>query len=176
MMRDRIKGLLLLSAILFTVTVACFNLTGEASAEQDGTFAGTWTVSGQWQPLDFEDGREVFIFKLSGHVNLKNEIGEVKDFWSECVGLWDSKTGGSTRCAWRDPNGNKAAYIVLSGQLVKEDVKVTGEFVGGAGTLKGLTGTLSFTWSSVYRNETDRILTGYTKDLTGSYGIPKVGN
>ncbi|MEA1946971.1 MAG: hypothetical protein U9N83_06665 [Thermodesulfobacteriota bacterium] len=175
-MRDRIATGMLSLAIIITVACAAIISVQAVAAEQDGTFAGTWTASGQWQPLDFEEGREVFIFKLSGHVNLKNEIGEVKDFWSECVGLWDSKTGGSTRCAWRDPNGNKAAYIVISGQLVKEDVKVTGEFVGGAGTLEGLTGTLSFTWSDVYRNETDRIVTGYTKDLTGSYGIPKVGN
>ena len=175
-MSYKIRGSLLFMAIILAVTMVFFNVANEASADQEGTFSGTWTASGQWQPLDFEAGREVFTFKLSGHVNLKNEAGEFRDFWSDCVGLWDSQTGGTARCVWRDPDGEKEAYIVLDGQLVKEDVKVTGQLVGGTGTLKGLTGTMSFTWSSIYRNKTDRILTGYTKDLNGSYRIPTAGN
>jgi hypothetical protein len=108
---------------------------GSAMAGQEGAFAGTWTASGTYQPLDFEQGREVFTFRLSGHVNLKSEIGEVADLWSECAGLWDAQTGSATRCVWRDPGGEDAAYCLLEGRLVEEGVRVTGQFVGGTGNV-----------------------------------------
>ena len=175
-MRNRMKDFRQSLAILVVAaTICCVPSSGDAQ-ERKGTFTGSWTASGQWQPLDFQEGREVFTFRLAGHVNLKNDIGEVADFWSECAGLWDSETGGTSRCVWRDPDKKGAAYLVLGGQLIKEDVEVTGEFVGGVGDLKGLTGKISFTWSSVYREKADRVLTGHTKNLSGVYHIPNVGN
>jgi len=176
MIRNRFKGLTLLTVIFVIFTMACFIPADVALAEQDGTFTGTWTATGNWQPLDFKEGRDVSVFKLSGHINLKNEIGKIKDFWAECVGLSDSQTGSAVRCIWRDINGKEAAYVVLHGQQVKKGVKVAGEFIGGAGALKTLTGTLSFTWSSVYINQRDHILTGYTNDISGSYRIAKAEN
>jgi hypothetical protein len=122
--------------------------------------------------LNFQEGREVFTFRLTGHVNLENEIGDVRDFWSDCAGLWDSQTGGTSRCVWRNPEGEDEAYIVLNGQLAKKDVEVTAEFVGGSGPLKGLEGSFTFTWSSLFRNRDEGVLTGYCKELKGSYRIP----
>ena len=154
------------------IGLALFLFTGSAMAGQEGTFAGTWTASGTYQPLDFTQGRDVFTFRLSGHVNLKTEIGKAADLWSECAGLWDAETGSATRCVWRTPGGEDAAYSILEGRLVEEGVRVTGHFVGGTGKLNGLTGNLSFTWSSVFRNPTDHILTGHTENLSGSYNLP----
>jgi hypothetical protein len=141
-------------------------------ADQSGAFSGTWTANGSWQPLEFLEDRRVFTFKLSGHVNLRSAIGDTADFWAECIGLSDDATGSTTRCVWRDPDGESTAYIVLSGQLVEEGVAVTGEFVGGTGRLTGLTGTLSFTWSAVYRDDRARTFTGFAKELAGTYRYP----
>lgn len=149
-----------------------FQPAGWCAAEDTGIFKGTWIVSGTYQTLDFAEGREVFTFRLSGHVNLKGEIGTVTDLWSECIGLWDAGTGSATRCVWRTPEGEDAAYSILEGRLVEEGVRVTGQFTGGAGRLKGLTGSLSFTWSSVFRNPTQQRITGHTEDLSGSYQLP----
>ena len=49
---------------------------------------------------------------------------------------------------------------------------LTGQFVGGTGRLDGLTGNLDFTWTSVFRNPTEHILTGHTENLSGSYKLP----
>jgi hypothetical protein len=143
----------------------------EASAEQAETFAGTWVASGKRQPFDFIEGRAVSTFNLAGNVSLKDEFGEIEDFWAECVGLSDSAAGSSARCVWRSLKGEKA-YSVLSGQPLKKGVKVTGEFVGGTGSLKGLAGTFTFTWTSTFIDRAQGMFTGHTQDLSGSYRIP----
>jgi hypothetical protein len=161
--------------LLLTVIFAAFTLTAgpvpEAVAEQSGTFSGTWIASGQRQTFDFVEGREVGTFNLAGNVSLKEKFGGIEDFWAECVGLSDSVAGSSVRCVWRSLKCDKA-YSVLSGQPLKEDVEVTGEFVGGTGSLKGLTGTFNFTWTSTFTDRDQGIFTGQTKDLRGSYKIP----
>jgi hypothetical protein len=171
MMRDRIKTLLLLLAIISPTFMAIFMLTRGASAEQTGSFSGAWIASGQRQVFDFVEGREVGTFNLAGNVSLKNEFVGIEDFWAECVGLSDSVAGSSVRCVWRSLKGDKA-YSVLRGQPLKEGVKVTGEFVGGTGNLKELTGTFDFTWTSTFTDKDQGIFTGQTKDLRGSYKIP----
>lgn len=170
-MRDRIKALLLSLAIIVTVIVAAFILPQEASAEQTGSFTGTWIASGKRQPFDFVEGREVGTFKLAGNVSLKNEFGGIEDFWAECIGLSDSVAGSSVRCVWRSLKGERA-FSVLSGQPLKKGVKVTGEFVGGTGSLKGVSGTFTFTWTSTFIDKDQGMFTGHTKDLSGSYLIP----
>jgi hypothetical protein len=49
---------------------------------------------------------------------------------------------------------------------------VTGQLRGRFGQTQGLTGDLSFTWTSVFRNPTEKILTGHTENLSGSYQLP----
>jgi hypothetical protein len=171
MMGDRIKAFLLSLAIIVTVIVAAFILPQEASAEQTGSFTGTWIASGQQQPFDFLEGREVGTFKLAGNVSLKNEFSGIEDFWAECIGLSDSVAGSSVRCVWRSMKGERA-YSVLSGQPLKEGVMVTGEFVGGTDSLKGVSGTFTFTWTSTFIDKDQGTFTGHTKDLSGSYRIP----
>ena len=170
-MTDRITaGILGLAISVFFAFTAVLPVQ-EASAEQAGTFAGTWVASGKRQPFDFVEGRDVGTFNLAGNVSLKDEFGEIEDFWAECTGLSDSVAGSSVRCVWRSLKGAKA-YSVLSGQPLKEGVKVTGEFVGGTGSLKGVTSTFTFTWTSTFIDKDQGMFTGHTQDLSGSYQIP----
>jgi len=154
-----------LAAALLAVAAPCL-------AQHEGTFAGTWSASGTWDPVEFPPDREVFTFRLAGHVNLKTDLGVESDYWAEMIGLWDAATGGTARCVWRHPDGRGAAFCVLEGLLVEEGVRMTGEFVGGAGALAGLTGTVAFTWSSVQRDDEGKILTAYSEDLAGTYRLP----
>jgi hypothetical protein len=167
-MIKRVTGRLAILAFALSM----LHSTGSALAGPEGTFTGSWTASGAYQLLEFEEGREVFTFRVSGHVNLKNEMGEIADYWSECTGLWDAETGSTTRCVWRDADGQSRAFSVLEGRIVEEGVKVAGRFVGGSGKLQGLTGALSFTWTSVFRNRANRMFTGHTENLSGSYQLP----
>ena len=173
-MRDRIATGMLSLVIFVTVAGAAIISVQAVSAEQAGTFTGTWIASGVRQSFDFVEGREVGTFNLAGNVSLKEEFGGIEDFWAECVGLSDSVSGGSARCVWRSLKGEKV-YSVISGQPLKEGVKVTGNFVGGTGSLKGVTGSFTFTWLFVFTDKDPKgqdTFTGDTKDLTGSYRIP----
>ena len=154
-----------------SIAMAAVSAVRDASAEQTGSFAGSWIANGKRQPFDFVEGRDVGTFKLAGNVSLKDELGGIEDFWAECIGLSDSMAGSSVRCVWRSLNGEKA-YSVLSGQPLKEDVEVTGEFVGGTGGLKGISGTFIFTWTSTFTSKNQGIFTGHTKNLSGQYQIP----
>jgi hypothetical protein len=57
---------------------------------------------------------------------------------------------------------------------MQQDNPVSGEIVGGSGHLAGITGDLSFIWSSVTFQTEDRVstLTGQTRALQGSFRIP----
>lgn len=168
---SKCKNVFLLFTVIFTAFMLPRGLMPEAAAEQSGSFSGTWIASGQRQTFDFVEGREVGTFKLAGNVSLKQELGGIEDFWAECVGLSDSASGSSVRCVWRSLKGEKV-YSVLSGQPLKKGVMVTGEFVGGTGNLKGLTGSFDFTWTSTFTDKNQGIFTGFTKDLKGTYKIP----
>ena len=156
-------------------TVLCSTLAlalPPPSAEgESGVFAGTWIASGTRQPFAFVEGREVFPFQIEGHVNLRTGVGETEDFWSTCVGLWDSQTGGTTRCVWRSMDGDRV-YSVLRGEPLRAGVAVTGEIVGGTGALDGITGSYEFTWHTLDDSEEDDVLTGHARDLNGSFEIP----
>ena len=168
---DRSNVFWLAVAMIIPLLAAGFSLPRDACAEKAGSFAGSWIASGQRQAFDFLEGREVGTFRLTGHVNLSDNLAAMEDYWAECVGLADSATGGSARCVWHSMAGDRA-YIVLSGQPLKQGVKVSGEFVGGSATLQGIQGSFTFTWSSVFINKNQGVFTGQTKDLKGSYKIP----
>jgi len=170
-MTDRITAGILGLAVSVIFAFTAVLAVQEASAEQAGTFTGTWVASGKRRPFDFVEGRNVGTFNLAGNVSLKDEFGGIEDFWAECTGLSDSVAGSSVRCVWRSLKGAKA-YSVLSGQPLKEGVKVSGEFVGGSGSLKGVAGTFSFTWTSTFIDKDQGMFTGHTEDLSGSYRIP----
>lgn len=156
------------------VLLATAFLTDSHGADS-GEFKGTWIANGTRTPFSFGDGRQVFTFKLSGHVNLHNApLGKKRDFWAECVGLADSVTGIVGRCVWKDLTGPEV-YLTIQSDRLEQGSRVTGTIVGGSGRFAGIGGDLSFNWSSVtsYTDE-DGIVTvnGQTKNIDGHYRIP----
>ncbi len=143
----------------------------QITAAEEGTFTGSWIASGQRQVLDFIPEREVFTFRLQGHVNLTSNLGKTADFWSDCTGLWDEVTGSEGRCAWRSPDGDKA-FIVLRGRLMEEGIQVTAEVVGGTGSLQNVEGIFTFTWTSVFTDPDSGSLTAHTQNIDGTYRLP----
>lgn len=158
-----------LVGLLFTLTI--FMPVSLAAAAEDGTFTGTWIASGERQVQEFAEDREVFTFRVKGHLNLKDNLGEVADFWSDCSGLWDAETGGVTRCVWRGMEGQKV-FVAMDGQPLAEGVQVAGNIIGGTGKMEGIEGSFTFTWSSVFINEDTDTLTGHTENISGTYRIP----
>jgi len=160
-----------LTSVILLATIAMVMPTPFLAAAENGTFTGTWIASGKRQAQDFAEGRDVFTYRVEGHLNLKDGLGEVVDLWSECSGLWDAKTGSMTRCVWRGMEGQKA-FIVMERQSLDEGARVTGEIIGGTGKLSGITGVFTFTWSSMFFNDEYNTLTGHAKDISGTYQIP----
>ncbi len=161
----------LLRFVGLLIAVTLLGPVSFAAAAEEGTFTGTWIASGTRQLQDFKEGRTVFTYQVKGHVNLKDNLGEVADFWSECSGLWDAETGSTARCVWRGLEGQKV-YIVMDGQPLEEGVQITGQVVGGTGKLEGIEGAFTFTWTSIFINEDTDTLTGHTENLSGTYRIP----
>lgn len=164
----------LVSVLMGTFLAACLQMTGlapEVSAGQAGSFSGSWVASGKLQPFEFTKGRDVATFTLAGHVNLADVFGGSEDYWAECVGLSDSVAGSAARCVWRSLEGDQV-YSILKGEPLEKGQKVSGEFVGGTGRLKGIAGKFTFTWISTFTDERQNTFTGHTRDLKGAYQVP----
>jgi len=149
-------------------------LIPQSHAAESGEFKGAWIANGSRTPFSFGDGRQVFTFKLAGHVNLQTTLNKKKDYWAECVGLADSVTGLVGRCAWKDLAGPEI-YITLQSDKLQQGVLVTGTIVGGTGALAGISGEMSFNWSSVIiQTDAEGIVnvSGETRNLGGRYQIP----
>ena len=159
------KHVLFLAA--FILLISAFS---QAAAEE-GAFAGSWVASGERHLQDFMPGRRVFTFRLQGHMNLKDPLGEVSDFWAECSGLWDAATGATARCVWRG-EGDQKVFVTLDGQPLEAGVQVHGRIVGGTGSLTGIQGAFTFTWASVFINKDTATLAGHTENVAGTYRIP----
>jgi hypothetical protein len=72
-MKNRIVTGVLFWIIGVSVAMAAVSAVRDASAEQTGSFTGSWIASGKRQPFDFVEGREVGTFKLAGNVSLKDD-------------------------------------------------------------------------------------------------------
>jgi hypothetical protein len=143
-------------------------------AADSGEFTGSWIANGTRAPFPFVGGRQVFTFKIAGHVSLQTPLGRKKDYWSECVGLADSATGVVGRCVWKDLAGPEL-YLMLQSDRLQQGSQVTGTIVGGTGPLAGISGDLSFSWSTVIvQTDADGAvtMTGQTRNLDGRYRIP----
>ena len=163
-------NLLIVNLIVMSLAVS---LPAISSAAESGEFSGTWVANGSRELFPFSDDRKVYTFELSGHVNLKTTLGKKKDYWSECIGLADSVSGTIARCVWKDLDGPEI-YIILQSEQLQGGNKVTGTIVGGSEHLEGISGDLSFIWSSVSFQQEDgkSMVSGQTLDLSGSYQIP----
>ncbi len=165
--------LCLILVVLLTLAANFRPFPDTARAGQASPFTGSWIANGSRQIFPFGKDRNVYTFKLAGHVNLKEAIGGELDFWSEIIGLSDSKTGTEARCVWRDLDGREL-FLVLRSDLMQSDVLVTGKIVGGTGKFAGATGELSFKWSSIsfYRDNLSATISGQALDLKGKIQLP----
>ena len=163
-------SLLIINMIVISLS---FGLSIASEAADSGEFSGSWIANGSREKFPFGNDREIYTFVLAGHVNLKTTLGKTKDYWSECVGLADSVSGAVARCVWKDLDGPEI-YILLQSEQLQGGNKVTGTIVGGSEHLDGISGDLSFIWSSVsFQKEGDKsMVSGQTFDLSGSYQIP----
>lgn len=150
-------------------------LTGAQTAvgAEEGTFTGSWMASGTKDVLPFGQNREAALFKLSGHVSLKQAVGGQKKFWAECIGLADNATGSNARCVWRGPDGQEI-YLTLQSRLLEKGASVSGTFVGGSGPATAIEGTVNFEWSTMtfHRQNNVTEIGGYSTNLSGSYRLP----
>lgn len=168
------KKIVFILIILFLWQLPVFDkLVTDIYAGEKGAFTGTWVANGSKEPLSFGESRETALFKVSGLVNLKDDIGKEKEFWASCIGLADSETGSDIRCVWRSLDGQEI-YLTLKGKRMEAGSRISGSIVGGTGSLKGITGTLDFTWSdmSFLQVNAETGISGFSKDLNGSYQIP----
>ena len=145
----------------------------QAHAGESGEFKGNWIANGTRTPFPFGDDRQVFTFKISGHISLQSSLARKKDYWSECVGLVDSVTGLTGRCVWKDLAGPEI-YITVQSDRLQQGSLVTGTIVGGSGKLAGISGDMSFNWSSVISQTEDGVatVTGETRNLGGHFRLP----
>ncbi len=169
-MKARLIVRILLCGVLLLVTSP---LT-QSHAAESGEFKGTMIANGTRTPFPFGDGRQVFTFRLGGHLSLQTPLGKKKDYWSECIGLADSTTGVVGRCTWKDLDGPEI-YLTIQSDKLQQGSQVTGTIVGGSGKLSGISGDLSFNWSSVItQTDAEGIVnvTGQTRNLAGRYQVP----
>ena len=163
-------GWLVINLIVISLALG---LPTVSRAAEPGAFNGTWVANGSREMFPFSDDREVYTFELSGHVSLKTNLGKKNDYWSECIGLSDSAEGAVARCVWKDLDGSEL-YITLQSKRLNEDSRVTGTIVGGSEQLEGITGSLSFVWSSIsfQKEGTREAVAGQTLGLSGTYQLP----
>ena len=164
------RGLLIIKLIVLLLTIGLYT---ESRAADSGEFSGSWVANGSRENFPFSDDREVYTFELAGHVSLKTKLGKKKHYWAECVGLSDTASGAVARCVWKDLDGPEI-YVTLQSDRLQSDQRVTGTIVGGSEHLEGISGDLSFVWSSIsFQKEGGKsMVSGQTLDLSGRYQIP----
>jgi hypothetical protein len=166
----------LILVVLFGATMGLFVPFGtlhDAVAAELGSFTGSWIADGSKDSWPFGAGREVALFRLTGHVNLKNQIGKENDYWSECLGLVDTENKSDVRCIWKSLDGQKI-FLVLQGEILEEGSSMTGTIVGGTGEVAGISGTVNIIWSSMSAHSVNdkTVISGYARGLSGTYSIP----
>ena len=161
--------------ISFVVLFLVFGFQAVGCAAEAGEFSGKWIANGVKEVFISNSDIQIYTFNFSGHVNLQSSLGKKNDYWAECIGLSDSATGATARCVWKDLDGSEI-YLSLQSGAIQKDKRVTGTILGGSNKLEGISGELSYSWSSVSTqlNENGRktTITGQTLDLSGSYVIP----
>lgn len=168
------KGRLMLRIFMYGALLLAAPLMTKGHAAESGDFKGSMIANGSRTPFDFANGRQVFTFKIAGHVNLQTSLSKTKDYWSECIGLADSVTGIIGRCVWKDLAGPEI-YLTIQSDKLQQGGQVNGTIVGGSGHLAGISGALTFNWSSVTNlAEAEGVVsvTGQTKNLSGTYRVP----
>lgn len=160
------------TGILIVVTMVFLFCVNPAFAEESGDFSGSWVANGSSNILELGKERSVALFSLVGHVNLKNDLGNSRDYWAKCVGLSDTESGGDFRCVWSHRDGSEI-YLLLRAETVGEGQQVKGQIIGGSGAVAGISGELSFSWNTFMLQGVHKgAVGGYSKNLKGSYRLP----
>jgi hypothetical protein len=152
------------------------------SLPREGAFSARWVVTGTWRGIGLDEKREVILADLGGRLDVTPDGGALVDLASRCLVFWDSATGGTARCRWRHPSGEEI-FSEVEGGLLAQGAPVTGRFVGGTGRYAGLAGEFRFDgWSALYierepresedPESSDRVITGFTNELTGAWRLP----
>ena len=163
-------SLLIVSLVAVLLTVG---LPIVSSAVESGEFSGTMVANGSRVEFPFSADREIYTFELSGNVSLKTTIGNKKHYWSECIGFSDTVSGVIARCVWNDLDGSEI-YLSLKSKPLHEGARVVGTIIGGSDRLTGISGDLSFVWSSfaTQKDAGKSMIMGQTLDLSGHYRLP----
>jgi len=165
------KWSLLVSSLI--VVLLAISLPTVSKAAESGEFNGTWVANGSRVEFPFSADREIYTFELSGNVSLKTTIGNKKHYWSECVGFSDTAIGVIARCVWNDLDGSEI-YLSSKSKPLHEGARVVGTIIGGSDRLTGISGDLSFVWSSfaTQKDAGKSMIMGQTLDLSGHYRLP----
>lgn len=161
---------LFLLILAFMILNICITIS---QAAESGSFSGSWSANGTKETMSFGHGREVAIFEISGHVNLKTELGKRKDYWSDCFGLTETGYRTEARCTWQSLDGQKI-FLRLTADSLREGATFTGEIIGGTGGAEGITGRLELEWEAmiIQRDGAVTKIGGYAKELSGTYNMP----
>jgi hypothetical protein len=128
----------ILAAILAAVTARAWDTTKE------GTFDGTWSVSGDTYSMEFgDDGGMVSIFRFTGPALIRTANGFAPSMDSECLGFSAPQGGAVGRCVLTDPEGDRI-FCELNAAMSPGVANVGGRFVADTGKYEGITGTLRF--------------------------------
>ena len=165
------KWSFLITSLIVVLLIVSLPIMSEAA--ESGEFNGTWVANGSRVEFPFSADREIYTFEVSGHVSLKTKVGHEKNYWSECVGFSDTAIGVIARCVWKDLNGAEI-YLSLKSEALHAGGEVTGTIVGGSDHLEGISGDLSFIWSSfsMQKDADQSMVMGQTLDLHGRYQLP----
>ena len=161
------KGILLLWSLLPVITANAEDLS------RSGTFEGQWTVVGEEHEMQFAGGRQVYIVRHRGTVQLEASGELPRAMFSDCLGFGDSKTGATTRCKWTDTAGDHIYSELTATEVVSHSETGRGKIVDGTGKYRGMQGEFEYeAW--VYRAaiEEEGTIHAFTDTLRGEWRLP----
>jgi hypothetical protein len=139
----------------------------QVPAPSEGTFEGTWSVSGERHTMPTERNGTAAIVRFSGAVVLTAAGGLSRGFRGEVIGFDDGRDGSVGRWVWTDERGDRI-FGTLKGDPIATGRRFTGAIAGGSGRYAGLTGDLEFSWQFVVAGEGLHVQ-GRTTGLKGRY-------
>jgi hypothetical protein len=144
---------------------------GAWETAREGSFDGTWTVSGDSYSMEFGDeGGTVTIFRFTGPALIRTANGFAPSIDSECLGFSAPKSEAVARCVLTDPDGDRI-FCALNAAMTPGIANVGGRFVGGTGKYEGITGTVRFQ-AMTGRQSPGKGSGGQTMTIFGDWRLP----
>ena len=159
------------STLAVVLALALFAPTGARSLQTPPvtaslSFEGTWTASGERQPLPTEAGRDAAIVQLAGALVLSTPGGLARGFHAQVIGFDDGAGVRLGRALWVDDAGDRL-FSTLTGDQLAAGARFSGTITGGTGRYTGLTGEYAFTWQYVVGSG-DGAISGRAVGLKGT--------